>query len=71
MYTLRVSRKNRRHGATRKFSPSVGCRIVELAVLATLASTPRCSYREQIACGASRLCLIATGDVQVLGDIRD
>lgn len=71
MHTLRVSRENRRDGASSKFGPSVGGRIVELAILATFASTPRCSYREKIACGGSRLGLIATGDVQILGDIRD
>lgn len=70
IHTLRISRKYWRDGASRKFSPSIGGRIVELAVLATCASTPRCSYREQIASGASRLRLIATGDVQVLGDVE-
>ena len=71
MSTLRVSRKNRRDRATRKFSPGVGGRTVELAVFATLASTPRCSYREYIAIGSGRLGLIATGDVQVLGEFSD
>lgn len=40
MHTLRVGCEDRRNRATRKFGPGVGTSAVELAVLATLASTP-------------------------------